>query len=130
MQATKSSLATFPIYATIPSKDMARARDFYENKLGLETMDSPVPGLFTVMAGKGTQFAVYETDATDTATAASWIVDDLQAVVSELKARGVVFEEYDMPGVTWSNSIADFGPAGLSAWFRDSEGNAISIVEM
>ncbi len=130
MQATKSSLATAPIYATIPSKDPARARDFYENTLGLETMDSVVPGMFMVMAGKGTQFAVYQTDASTTATAATWMVDDLRAVVRELQARGVKFEQYDMPGVTWDNGVADFGPAGLSAWFNDSEGNALNIVQM
>lgn len=130
MQATKSSLATAPIYATIPSKDMARARDFYENKLGLETMDSPVPGMFMVMAGKGTQFAVYETKASTTATAATWMVEDLRAVVRELQGRGVKFEQYDMPDVTWDNYVADFGPVGLSAWFLDSEGNALNIVQM
>ena len=55
-----------------------------------------------------------------------WKVDDVEREVAELKARGVVFEEYDMPGVKMQNSIASGGGA-KTAWFKDSEGNILAV---
>ena len=60
---------------------------------------------------------------------AGWQTDDIESSVSELKGRGVVFEEYDMPGFTTVNSIAAIGPS-YAAWFKDSEGNILSIAQM
>jgi hypothetical protein len=61
-------------------------------------------------------------------TCAGWITDDIEREVTELKARGVVFEEYDMPGLKTVNSIAAVGP-GRAAWFKDSEGNLLGLVQ-
>jgi hypothetical protein len=63
---------------------------------------------------------------TSKASTAFWAVDDVAAEVAELKARGVVFEEYDMPGIKTVNSIATGGGA-KTAWFKDSEGNILAI---
>jgi predicted enzyme related to lactoylglutathione lyase len=130
MQLTRSLIATAPVYAVLPAKDATRARDFYERVAGLETMDASGPGMFMVIGGKGTQFLVYETEATNTATAASFVVDDVEAAVHDLRARGVVFMDYDMPGLKTVDGITEMGPMGRAAWFTDTEGNAISIVQM
>jgi predicted enzyme related to lactoylglutathione lyase len=76
----------------------------------------------------GTEVFMYPTRnaGTSKASQAYWQVDDVEAEVAELKARGVVFEEYDMPGVTMRNSIATGGGA-KTAWFKDTEGNILAI---
>lgn len=56
----------------------------------------------------------------------AFVVPDLAATLAELRQRGVVFEEYDLPGIRTENGIARMATA-LSAWFRDSEGNIIGI---
>jgi hypothetical protein len=63
---------------------------------------------------------------TSKASTAFWAVEDVAAEVSELKSRGVIFEEYDMPGIKTVNSIATAGGA-KTAWFKDSEGNILAI---
>jgi hypothetical protein len=63
---------------------------------------------------------------TSNASTAFWAVDDVVAEVAQLKARGVVFEEYDMPGIKTVNSIATGGGA-KTAWFKDSEGNILAV---
>jgi predicted enzyme related to lactoylglutathione lyase len=128
---TKSRLATGAMSAVLPAKDLKRARDYYERVLGIEVEDAPALMGFMGHAGNGTQFLVYETTASHgTATAAAFIVDDLKAVVAELRDRGVRFEDYDMPGMKTVDGIADMGPGGLGAWFMDSEGNTLSIAQM
>ncbi len=59
---------------------------------------------------------------------AQWEVDDLEEVVQQLTSRGVVFEQYDMPGVEWRGNIASI-PSGRAAWFQDSEGNVMCLDE-
>lgn len=130
MPITKSLIAAAPIYSVIPAKDIKRARDFYDRVLGLETMDASDPSMFMFSAGKGTQALVYQTTATNGATVASFLVDDLEAAVRDLRDRGATFAEYDMPGLKTVNGIVDMGTMGRSAWVIDSEGNAISIVQM
>jgi predicted enzyme related to lactoylglutathione lyase len=132
MPATKSMLATAPAYADVPAHDINRARDFYSNKLGLDTQEIPGPGMFTVQAGRDTQFVVYETEATDQATVLTFMVEDVVTAMNDLKSRGVKFEDYDMPnGLKTVNGIADMGQGGgRGAWFKDSEGNTLSIAEM
>ena len=77
----------------------------------------------------GTAFNLYETDYAGKAghTIAQWHVDDIEAEVAELQARGVVFEVYDMPGVQWDGEIASLPGLGRAAWFRDSENNIMCI---
>ena len=125
----KSRVATAPLHAVLPAADLARAERFYSETLGLDIEKVPDAGGFMVSAGDGCSMFVYETSATaGTATQAMFQVDDLGAVVSDLREHGVTFEEYDMPGLTTVDGIAVTGRM-KSAWFKDSEGNTIAVSE-
>lgn len=112
--------------ATLPASDLGRARKFYEEILGFKVMEDTPAGVFYEVGPH--QVFLYESQyaGTNQATAATVEVADLDATVSELKSRGVTFEEYDIPGVKTVNSIAELGPY-RSAWLKDTEGNIISI---
>ncbi|HKA17919.1 MAG TPA: VOC family protein [Blastocatellia bacterium] len=116
-----------PLYAYIPAKDIARARKFYEGTLGFEAKEEYAGGVVYVFAG-GTACFLYPTPnaGTSKASQAFWSVDDVEREVAELKSRGVVFEEYDIPGIKMQNSIAAAGGA-KTAWFKDSEGNILAV---
>jgi predicted enzyme related to lactoylglutathione lyase len=118
-----------PMYAYIPVADLARARQFYERKVGL-TGGREVAGGVTYELGNGTACFMYPTPnaGTSKASQAFWVVDDVEREVAELKARGVTFEEYDMPGLKTKNGIA-VGGGAKTAWFKDTEGNIMAIVQ-
>ncbi len=122
-------LQKFPIYAYIPVHNVARAREFYEQKLGLEP-GREVNGGVSYQFADGTAAFMYPTPnaGTSKASQAFWKVDDIEREVAELKARGVTFEEYDMPGLRTVNSIATGGGA-RSAWFKDTEGNILALIQ-
>jgi predicted enzyme related to lactoylglutathione lyase len=128
---TQSRVATAPLYAVLPAKDIDRARDFWEKKVGME-FESPMHGYLMGKAGGGTMFTIYETPLAPTqATTAAIVVDDLDAAMADLRDRGVEFQDYDMPGMKTVNGVADLGSAmGRAAWFVDSEGNTINVVQM
>lgn len=119
----------------LPARDLARARSFYARMLGLEPVEER-PGGLRYQCGSG-QFVLFQSSgsASGTHTQMGWEVDDIQATVQALRSRGVVFEEYDLPGLTTSGGIARIegnypsrGSAGeRGAWFRDSEGNLLGI---
>jgi predicted enzyme related to lactoylglutathione lyase len=119
-------LKTAPIRAYIPARDVARARKFYEQTVGLTPREEYAGGV--IYECGGSEVFMYPTGnaGTSRASQAYWQVADVEAEVAELKARGVVFEEYDMPGVTMRNSIATGGGA-RTAWFKDTEGNILAI---
>jgi catechol 2,3-dioxygenase-like lactoylglutathione lyase family enzyme len=110
-------------------RTLARAERFYTETLGLEIGRVPEAGGFMVQAGDGCSMFVYETSAgAGTATQAMFQVDELDAVVSDLREHGITFEEYDMPGLRTVDGIAETG--GMkTAWFKDSEGNTIAVSE-
>ena len=89
-----------PMYAYIPAKDLARARKFYEDKIGLKPKRE-IAGGVAYEFGKGTGCFLYPTPnaGTSKASQAFWQVEDVEREVRELKARGVKFEDYDMPGM-------------------------------
>jgi predicted enzyme related to lactoylglutathione lyase len=118
-----------PLYAHIPAKDVARARKFYEEKLGLKPKEQ-IAGGVTYEFAKGTACFLYPTPnaGTSKASQAFWQVEDVEREVRELKARGVKFEDYDMPGMKTEGGIATAGGA-KSAWFKDSEGNILALVQ-
>ena len=122
-------LKTAPLYAYVPVSDLARARKFYEETLGLGPGGPSGPGL-VFQAGFGTAFFMYPSSGagTNQASCAFWKVPDAEVVVNWLKGRGVVFEEYDMPGVKTVNSLA-VGGGAKTAWFKDSEGNIMAVVQ-
>ena len=115
------------IYTVLPAADLERARAFYRDKLGLEaTLEKP--GMLAYSGPSGYIFQLYETPTVGTAqnTQMGWSTSELDADVAELRERGVVFEEYDLPGLTTENGIAEVGTE-RSAWFKDTEGNTICI---
>ena len=117
-------LKNYPVYTTLPVTDYARARAFYKDKLGL-TPTTPDGDIFE--CGKGTAFVISSMSFKPGGhTQMSFQVDDVAAVVKQLKSKGVVFEEYDLPTLKTVNSIAE-RPDFKAAWFKDSEGNTIGI---
>ena len=118
-----------PVYAYIPAANLDRARHFYEQKLGFKAAREIAGGVAYEFAN-GTACFMYPTPnaGTSRASQAFWQVEDVEKEVAELKARGVKFEEYDMPGLKTTNSIATAGGA-KSAWFKDSEGNIMAIIQ-
>jgi catechol 2,3-dioxygenase-like lactoylglutathione lyase family enzyme len=126
----KSRVAT-----RIPVQDMERARAFYADKLGLEPSEER-PGGLLYRCAKG-EFALFESGgaASGSHTQMAFEVDDIEAVVAELRSRGVVFEEYDVPGLETVDGIAEVagnypskgGVGERATWFRDSEGNLFGI---
>jgi len=122
-------LQSFPLYAYIPAKDVARARRFYEGKLGLKPTREIAGGVVYEFAGKTACFLYSTPNAgTSQASQAFWQVDDIEREVAELKARGVVFENYDIPGEKSASGVVTAGGA-KAAWFKDSEGNILAIIE-
>lgn len=119
------------VTANIPAADLGRARDFYADTLGLVPTDSNPGGLVFTTEG-GTAFFLYETEHAGKAghTIAQWHVDDVAAEVSALQAKGLQFEHYDLPGVTWEGDVATLDEMGRAAWFKDSEGNIMCIDEV
>jgi predicted enzyme related to lactoylglutathione lyase len=118
-----------PMYAYIPVKDVARARKFYEEKLGFKPKEEKAGGVVYEF-GEHTACFMYPTPnaGTSRASQAFWQVDDVEREVAELKARGVKFEEYDAPGMKTQGGIMTAGGA-KAAWFKDSEGNIMAIVQ-
>lgn len=123
-------LTTAPIVATIPVVDLERAKRFYTDLLGLK-LDAEYGGMLKVDAGRGTSICLYQRGPSKADhTLASFIVDDIVATVKDLAAKGVVFEDYDFPGLkTDEHHVATQGK-DRAAWFRDSEGNIIGLNQL
>ncbi|GGX88763.1 VOC family protein [Streptomyces minutiscleroticus] len=132
-------LAQGRVSTRLPAQDLDRARRFYSERLGLEPVDER-PGGLLYRCG-GAEFQLFQSAGTSpgTFTQMSWRVDDIEAVVSELRRRGVVFEEFELSSaygggrtrdgiVEVRGHYASTGARGdRGAWFRDSEGNLLSI---
>jgi predicted enzyme related to lactoylglutathione lyase len=117
-----------PMYSYIPAKDVARARRFYEQKLGFKPKEETAGGVVYEF-GKGTACFLYPTPnaGTSQASQAFWQVEDIEREVAELKKRGVTFEKYDMPELD-ENGILTAGGA-RAAWFKDTEGNIMALIQ-
>lgn len=131
-------LSDAPVAAVLPCVDMARARKFYGEVLGLEELMMPgVPeeqysegAMF--QCGAGTMLFVYQRPEPTKAehTAAAWMVSDIDATADALIAKGVKLEVYDMPDVTFDDrGVATSGDL-RSAWFMDPDGNILAINQM
>jgi catechol 2,3-dioxygenase-like lactoylglutathione lyase family enzyme len=118
------------MHPTNPARDLARARAWYADRLGLTTDQEEAEALL-YRNGEDRLFLLVSSPDAGTAQhqLAAWVVEDLDAEVAELHARGVVFEEYDLPGLRTVNGIART-PVGRAAWFKDSEGNALTITQL
>jgi predicted enzyme related to lactoylglutathione lyase len=122
-------LNTSRVEANIPAADLGRARAFYADTLGLTPTREMAGVNLAYETERGTAFNIYETAFAGQAghTIAQWHVDDIESEVRDLKAKGVTFEVYDMPGVRWDGEIASMEGLGRAAWFKDSEGNIMCI---
>jgi catechol 2,3-dioxygenase-like lactoylglutathione lyase family enzyme len=110
--------------------DIERATAFYRDKLGCDVQrleDDPSGGVVVRIGERDRLFLYKTTFARGENTVASLIVDDVESTVGELRSRGVEFEEYDLPGLKTENGIATYGEGMKAAWFKDTEGNTISI---
>jgi len=123
-------LTTFPIHATAAAIDLDRARRWYADRLGLTPEREDPGGLWYRFAGD-TWLYLYATPSAGTAqnTIAGWTVRDISAVMAELRASGVTFEDYDLGELQTVDGLADFGMA-KAAWFKDSEGNTYELSEV
>ncbi len=117
------------ITANLPAADLARARGFYADMLGLQPVQELGEDMLVYRTSGGSAFSVYRTEYAGTAghTLAQWHVDDVDAEVKALRDKGVTFEEYDMPGVEWADGVASMPGMGKAAWFKDTEGNILCI---
>lgn len=123
-------LGDHPIHPVLLATDLAAARDFYHDQLGLEIL-SESEAAITFRCGGGTQLSVTKstTGTADTQTQASWYVSDVRAEVAELRSRAVKVEEYDLPGLQTHDGIADIGFA-WAAWIIDPGKNALGILQV
>ena len=114
------------VYATVAVRDVQRAKEFYEGKLGLKQIDEN-PGGVMYQSGDGIMF-VYEsgTAGTNQATCAAWQVDDVDQTLVGLQQRGVTFENFDIPGAEVDGYVYTMG-GQKAAWFKDPDGNILSI---
>jgi predicted enzyme related to lactoylglutathione lyase len=119
-------LSKHPIIPYIPVSDVARARRFYEQTIGLKVKEENQGGIL-YESGGGTVFLYKSAGAgTNRASTAYWRVDNVEAEVAELRKKGVKFEDYDMPGMKTENGILAGGGA---AWFKDPDGNILAIIK-
>jgi predicted enzyme related to lactoylglutathione lyase len=115
-------------HTTLPAMDMARATEFWTQKVGAQARDAREGGSF--FAFGDSVFSIYPTPNPNRGghTQMGLMVPDVRAAVSELRSRGVVFEEYDFPGLKTVDGVADIGGGGAAAWFKDSEGNIVGVI--
>ena len=127
-------LADGRVATRLPAQDLERARRFYAEKLGLEPVEERPGGLR--YRCRDSEFVVFQSTgaASGDHTQMAWEVDDIEATMRELRERGVVFEEYDFPGLRTVDGIVEVegnypskGTGERGAWFRDSEGNLLGI---
>jgi catechol 2,3-dioxygenase-like lactoylglutathione lyase family enzyme len=131
-------LANARIAARLPCQDLDRARRWYAEKLGLEPADERPGGLLYRFSN--CEFALYGSGGSSpgTFTQMAFEVDDLDAVVAEMKRRGVEFEDVDVPGLETTDGIAEIegnypsknATGERAGWFRDSEGNLLGIGQL
>lgn len=117
------------LHTVLPAADLKRAQAFYHEALDLDPAEAhEETHTLVYRTGASGTFEIYETSNAGTArnTQMGWITDDLDAEMSRLRARGVVFEEYDVPEMKTVNGVVTSDDL-KAAWFRDTEGNFICI---
>jgi catechol 2,3-dioxygenase-like lactoylglutathione lyase family enzyme len=122
-------LASTQVTCMLPVKDLARARRFYEERLQLEPLGARPDGKFIYRCG-GTEIALFPKPEGTKAehTALSFKVTDIRVAIAELKARGVTFDDYDLPDFRTVDHVCVLG-SEKAAWFRDPEGNILCLHE-
>jgi catechol 2,3-dioxygenase-like lactoylglutathione lyase family enzyme len=113
----------------LPASDLSRARAYYHDTFGFDPAEEH-EGTLMYRPEIGSSFIIYETSNAGTAknTQMCFVTDDLESDMARLRERGVVFEDYDVPGLTTVDGVADMD-GERTAWFRDSEGNFICLTQ-
>jgi catechol 2,3-dioxygenase-like lactoylglutathione lyase family enzyme len=131
-------LANAPVYVSLPTTDLIRARRFYESTLGLPiaALGGPEPGnpdlrgRVVYRAGAGTMLSVYERPLSRAEhTAAFFVIDDFDRTIAELRARGLVLQDYDLRHIKTEGGVLTPANAGRRAWFHDPDGNVLGLFE-
>lgn len=116
-------------YGKLPAQDVERARAFYRDVLGFEPVRENHGHLFYECGGASVLVFPSSGSPSGTHDQLGFVVEDLRAVVGELRGRGVEFEQYEpRPGATFEDGVMDMGSV-RAAWFKDSEGNLISLAQ-
>lgn len=123
-------LSAAQVTTMLPVIDLRRARAFYEGKLGLKPGGMKPDGKFVYECAGGALIALFPKEGGTKAdhTAISFQVTDIGSAISTLKSAGVVFENYDFPGLKTVNHVCVLG-SEKAAWFKDTEGNYLCIHE-
>jgi catechol 2,3-dioxygenase-like lactoylglutathione lyase family enzyme len=125
-------LSDYRVEAAMAVSDLDRAKRFYEDRLGLVRREADEQGV-RYRCAEGTGIFVYlspENAGRSPATLAGWFVDDLDQTMDELASRGVVFEQYDQPGIkTDERGVFEAGRF-RAAWVKDPDANTIAITEV
>lgn len=127
---TKPSVITdAPIHPSLATRDLAKARAWYAEKLRWEPTIEP-PGVLVYELSPGSAFTIYETPFAGTAknTVMNWVVADVRGAVRSLRGRGVTFEEYDFGEFKTVDGIMETPDGFANAWFKDGDGNIVGIV--
>ena len=125
-------LSDHPIAVSLPTSDVERSRAFYEGSLGFKMVDQMEDGRAYYQSADSF-FFVYPSQfaGTNKATAAGWLVDDVDAIVADLKANGVTFEDYDLETdfgqIKTVDGIATLDDGTKGGWFKDPDGNILSV---
>ena len=124
-------LKKFRVDTQIVVTDIERAKDFYENKLGLISENFPVEGVVMYACGEETSFFIYQRDTAPRAnnTVMSFHVENIEELVASLKQKGVIFEDYDTEDFKTVDSIAIMGPV-KAAWFKDPDENMLALFQI
>ncbi len=122
-------ISSHRVHTTLPVADLDVAREFYEGRLGYRVHQT-APSAVMFEAGEGSVFTVTLSSGKPSGshTQMGITVEDIDAEVAQLKRKGIVFEEYDFPGLKTVNGVAQTGP-NRAAWFFDPDRNLIGLIE-
>ncbi|GAB7015994.1 VOC family protein [Methanogenium cariaci] len=123
-------LLNMKVVPTLPVVELERAREFYEKKLGLKVVQSGPSEVF-FECGEGTVLYIYKRAPTKADhTVAGFVVLDIEAETQDLREKGIMFDEFDLPELKTVNGIATGVGGDKSAWFKDTEGNILALHQM
>ena len=128
-----ATLTDYPMSARVVATDITRARQWYEEKLGLVPSKEEMGGMALWYRTSATWFLLYQTESAGTArnTVGGWEVTGIEELMDDLRARGVTFEDYDFgEGMRTVNGLMTIPPGSKAAWFKDSEGNTLELTEV
>jgi catechol 2,3-dioxygenase-like lactoylglutathione lyase family enzyme len=129
-EETSTLLTNALVCANIPTNDIQRAQRFYEETLGLKAAISDERGVY-YKVGNGTMLNLYERPHTTADQAvATFLVENIEQVMSDLRSRGVSFEEYDMPDLKTENGMYSEQSGFKTSWFKDPDGNLLAIEKL